>query len=70
VLVERDYDKRCKSVNETIIDSLWGVLPNFFVSVVEPLICSVSGLTSRKMLLGWAAARDEKELRTNLRAAW
>ncbi|KAK0742980.1 hypothetical protein B0T18DRAFT_481375 [Schizothecium vesticola] len=69
VLVKRDYDKWCKSVNETIIDSLWGVLPNFFVGAVEPLIGSVSGLTSRKMLLGWAAARDEKELRANLRAA-
>jgi len=69
VLVERDYDKWSKSV-DTILTSLWGPVPNFFIGVVEPLLGSSTGLTSRKTLLGWAGARDEKELRANLRAAW
>ncbi|KAK0642865.1 hypothetical protein B0T16DRAFT_414869 [Cercophora newfieldiana] len=70
ILVERDYGKWSKSVNETIITSLWGTIPNFFVNVVEPLLGSVTGPANRKMLLGWANAKDEKELGANLRAAW
>jgi len=70
ILVERDYAKWSKSVTEGIINSLWGTVPEFFVSVVEPLLGSATGLANRKMLLGWARAKDEKELRVNLRTAW
>lgn len=69
ILVERDYDKWSKSV-DTVINSLWGPVPNFFIGAVEPLLGSSTGLTNRKMLLGWAGARNEKELRANLRTAW
>ncbi|KAK0623867.1 hypothetical protein B0T14DRAFT_428376 [Immersiella caudata] len=69
VLIERDYEKWSKSVN-TVLTSLWGPVPNFFVGVVEPLLGSSTGLTNRKMLLGWAGVKDEKELRANLRSAW
>jgi len=69
ILVERDFAQWSKSI-ETIIDSLWGTLPNLIVGVVEPLLGSATIATHRKMLLGWAAARDEKELRTKLHSAW
>lgn len=69
ILIERDYDKWAKSL-ETVIDSLWGPAGKFFVEVVEPLLGSETGRTNRNMLLGWAGARDEKELRANLRTAW
>jgi len=70
ILVERDYEKWSKSVNETVINSLWGTVPDFFVGVVEPLLGSVAGPANRKMLLGWAGVRDEKELKARLRGAW
>lgn len=69
ILIERDYDKWAKSV-ETVISSLWGPGGNFFIGVVEPFLGSETGQTNRNMLLGWAGARDEKELRANLRDAW
>ncbi|KAK1758779.1 hypothetical protein QBC47DRAFT_95779 [Echria macrotheca] len=72
VLVERDFDKWYKSVVEGVVDSLFGTVPDFFVNTVEPMIGSVAGPTNRKMLLGWAGARDGVELRRRetLRAAW
>ncbi|KAK5654002.1 hypothetical protein OQA88_7679 [Cercophora sp. LCS_1] len=69
ILVERDYDKWAKSL-ETVVQSLWGPGGKFFINVVEPLLGSETGQTNRNMLLGWAGARDEKELRATLRTAW
>ncbi|KAK3319399.1 hypothetical protein B0H66DRAFT_559397 [Apodospora peruviana] len=70
VLVQRDFEKWSKSINETVINSLWGAIPDFFVGVIEPMIGSVAGPASRKMLLGWAEANDAEEMRANLRVAW
>ncbi|KAK4450495.1 hypothetical protein QBC34DRAFT_324020 [Podospora aff. communis PSN243] len=69
ILIERDYEKWSKSV-DTVLNSLWGPIPEFFVGFVEPLLGSSTGLTNRKMLLGWAGVKDVKELRANLRSAW
>ncbi|KAJ4406632.1 hypothetical protein N0V82_010079 [Gnomoniopsis sp. IMI 355080] len=63
VLVERDVDKWFASIDEGVFSSLWGMVPDFFVGVVEPLIGSVSGPASRKHLLGFFGARDVDELR-------
>ncbi|KAM7215384.1 hypothetical protein V8F06_009245 [Rhypophila decipiens] len=74
LLVERDFDKWYKSFTEGVVDSLWGRMGDFFVGTVEPLIGSVAGPASRKMLLGWAgvSSGDGAELRRKevLRAAW
>ncbi|KAM7207247.1 hypothetical protein V8F20_002513 [Naviculisporaceae sp. PSN 640] len=72
LLVERDFEKWYKSFTEGVVDSLWGRVGDFFVGTVEPLIGSVAGPASRKMLLGWAGVADGAELRKKevLRAAW
>lgn len=65
ILVERDVDSWYRSVEEVIIQTTWGWRADFFTCVLAPLFGGKTGLTIRKVLLGFFEARDVNELRAN-----
>lgn len=69
VLVIRDFDKWQTSMS-TIVDQLWNLTADFAVNYVEPLIGSVTGPASRKMMLGYFQASTPDEMRQNMRQTY
>lgn len=67
ILVERDYDKWFRSVFDSLVPVVWGRVTNFTIQYVEPLIGSVSGTATRKLLLGLFSASTPDEARVNAR---
>lgn len=65
ILVERDVDSWYRSVEEAIVQTTWGWRADFFTCVLAPLFGGKTGLTIRKVLLGFFEARDVNELRAN-----
>lgn len=66
ILVERDVDSWDRSVEEAIIDTTWGWRADFFTCFLAPLFFGgKTGLTIRKVLLGFFEARNVNELRAN-----
>ncbi|KAL7800585.1 hypothetical protein V8C43DRAFT_274320 [Trichoderma afarasin] len=64
VLVEREYDRWWRSVEDVAIYALWS-LPARIFSYIEPITGVRSGDTIRKMMLGFFNARDVHQLRKN-----
>lgn len=66
ILVERDVDSWYRSMEEAIIDTTWGWRADFFTCFLAPVFFGgKTGLTIRKVLLGFFEARDVKELRAH-----
>lgn len=63
ILVERDVDSWYCSVEEAIIGTTWGWRADFFACFLAPLFGGKTGLTIRKVILGFFEARDVNELR-------
>lgn len=70
ILVERDYDRWAKSMEEQVFRNLWGTIPNFLVNVVEPILGSEAGPANRKMVLGVFRAANVDEVRANARETY
>lgn len=66
VLVQRDFDKWWRSVEDTAIYALWS-LPARIFSYIEPITGVRSGETIRKMMLGFFGAQNIHELRMKAR---
>lgn len=67
ILVERDVEKWYESIEKGVFSALWGPIPEFFVSYVEPILGSVAGPASRKTLLGFFEAENVDEIRAKAR---
>lgn len=67
ILVERDIEKWYDSIDKGVFSTLWGPLPEFFVSYVEPVLGSMAGPASRKTLLGFFEAENVEEIRAKAR---
>ncbi|EOO00527.1 putative nad dependent epimerase protein [Phaeoacremonium minimum UCRPA7] len=67
VLVRRDIERWYKSLDESVLKALWGPVPEFFVSYVEPLLGSVAGPANRKIMYGFFGALDVETIRANAR---
>lgn len=66
ILVERDVDSWYRSVEEAIIQTTWGWRADFFTCFLAPVFFGGrTGLTIRKILLGFFEARDVNEVRAN-----
>lgn len=63
ILVERDIDSWYDSVDEAIIQTTWGWRADFFTCFLAPLFGGKTGLTIRKLILGFFEARNVSELR-------
>lgn len=70
VLVERDVESWYRSVEAAIIDTTWGWRADFFTCFLAPLFGGRTGLTIRKVLLGFFEARDVQALRANAKARY
>lgn len=70
VMVIRDFDSWYKSINDGVFGQLWGGIAEFTVNVVEPILGSRAGPSSRKMMLGFFEAKTVDEARNNARAAY
>jgi hypothetical protein len=70
ILVERDYDKWWTSVKTSVIDSLWGPIPSFFINHVEPIVGTQMGVINRKIMMGWAGVNNVDDLIANARNAF
>lgn len=70
LLVERDYERWHASIFNSLLPIMWSPLASFSVRYVEPLIGSVAGQTSRKMILGLLSASSVEECRANAREAY
>lgn len=70
VLVTRDYDAWIRSVEEGIFSSFWSWPAELSIVWLEPLLGSVAGTATRKMILGFFEARDVAEARRNARGVW
>lgn len=65
ILVERDVDSWYASVEEAIIRTTWGWRADFFTCFLAPLFGGKTGLTIRKVMLGFFEARNADEMRAN-----
>lgn len=65
ILVERDVDAWFRSVDEAIVQTTWGWRADLFTCVLAPLVGGATGLTIRKVLLGFFEARSVDELRAH-----
>ncbi|KAH7040006.1 P-loop containing nucleoside triphosphate hydrolase protein [Microdochium trichocladiopsis] len=70
VLVQRDYERWYKSMDEQVFHALWGRLADFFIETVEPIIGSVTGPANRKMILGLFRASTVDEARDHARETY
>lgn len=70
VLVQRDIERWYKSLDDSVLKSLWGPVPEFFVSYVEPLLGSVAGPANRKMMYGFFGANDVDTIRLKARDSY
>jgi hypothetical protein len=70
VLVTRDYDSWILSVEEGIFSAFWSWPAELSIVWLEPLLGSVAGTATRKMILGFFEARDVNEARRNARRIW
>ncbi|KAJ4397509.1 hypothetical protein N0V93_001740 [Gnomoniopsis smithogilvyi] len=67
IIVERDIEKWYTSLEEAIISTTWGWRADFFTNILAPLFGGKTGLTIRKVILGFFEARDVHELRVKAR---
>lgn len=70
ILVERDVETWYRSFEEAIVDTTWGWRADFFSNLLAPLFGGRTGLTIRKILLGFFEARDVAELRACARGRY
>lgn len=70
VLVQRDYERWAKSMEEQVFQNLWGPVADFLVGVIEPILGSSAGPANRKMVLGVFRAKDVAEVRENMRETY
>ncbi|KXJ96457.1 P-loop containing nucleoside triphosphate hydrolase protein [Microdochium bolleyi] len=70
IIVQRDYDKWYKSMDEQVFQALFGSVADFFVETIEPILGSVAGPANRKMMLGLFRASDVNEIRANARETY
>ncbi|KPM42989.1 hypothetical protein AK830_g3575 [Neonectria ditissima] len=70
LLVVRDLDKWFKSMDEGVLQALWGPIGNFSVNFIEPTLGSFAGVASRKLVLGLFGVRTVEEARVNPREAY
>ncbi|RGP75164.1 hypothetical protein FLONG3_5848 [Fusarium longipes] len=70
ILAIRDYEPWFKSVDQTLLQSLWNPIAQFSISVVEPVLGSAIGRSVRKQLLGLFGAQTVEEARRNARETW
>jgi hypothetical protein len=67
ILVERDFDRWLKSLDETLIVGLWSPLSYLFTIVVHPILGLTSIATIRKLILGFLEAPSPGLARQNAR---
>lgn len=70
ILVERDYDRWHNSVFGGLFPLVWNPMSNFSTTYIEPIIGSVAGTTTRKMILGLFSARTPEEAQRNARSTY
>lgn len=70
VLVHREFDAWWRSVETTLLPIMWGPMAEVFRVALEPLIGSCMVTTGRKLLLGWARARDLEDFKAKAREAF
>ncbi|KAL2211377.1 hypothetical protein CC79DRAFT_1266253 [Sarocladium strictum] len=70
VLVTREWDTWIKSVEEGIFTSFWSWPAEISIVWLEPLLGSVAGTATRKMILGFFEASNVDEARRNARGVW
>lgn len=70
LLVIRDFEPWYKSMEEGVMQNLWGPLANLSVNFIEPILGSIAGAASRKVLLGFFEAHSPDEARRNARMAY
>ena len=70
ILVIRDFDAWFRSIDEGVLSSLWGPMATVSANVIEPILGSVAGAASRKMMLGLFRAQSVEECRRNAREAY
>lgn len=70
VLITRNYDDWIRSVEEGIFSSFWSWPAELSIVWLEPLLGSVAGTATRKMILGFFEARNVDEARRNARWIW
>lgn len=70
ILVERDYDKWHSSIFDSLMPVVWGRVTTFSVCYIEPLLGSVMGQATRKLILGLFSARTPDEARANARETY
>lgn len=70
ILTTRDFDRWAKSVEESVLVSLWGPAASFSINIVERILGTVHGVAMRKVTLGLFQANDVDEARRNMRATY
>lgn len=70
VLVIRDFNGWWKSFNEGVVEGLWGFFPTISVEYLEPILGSVAGPASRKIIQGFFRSNNPKEFKNLARQAY
>ena len=70
ILVIRPFEKWWKSMEDTVLGSLFGTLADLSVNYVEPIIGSVAGPANRNLMYGLFRAKNVEEIRQNARATY
>lgn len=70
ILVQRDYQKWYESVFGSLVPTVWNPITNFSVSYIEPLIGSVAGRATRKLILGLFDSKTPEEAQQKARWAF
>lgn len=70
ILVIRDFDRWFKSIDDGLLKNLWGPIPEFLITYIEPLNGTCAGISVRKMLLGMFDSRTVEECRQNARKTY
>jgi hypothetical protein len=70
VLVQRDFDKWFKSIDDGIFWWFDSTILQFYMDYIEPLLGLVAVRAGRKEILGYFEAKDIKEARRNARQVY
>ncbi|KAJ2981493.1 hypothetical protein NQ176_g1983 [Zarea fungicola] len=70
VLVIREYDKWQRSFDAGVLANAFGPVSDFAINFLEAIAGTVTGASSRKVILGYWRARNVHEIRTNMRETY
>ncbi|CAG7562704.1 unnamed protein product [Fusarium equiseti] len=70
IMTVRDYEPWFKSMDQGLLQMIFGPVAEFSINFLEPFLGSVSGRSAQKQMLGLFQAQTGEEARANGRETW